>query len=588
MKSACLLVFLIALATAPADAADTGDPDSVLARIWIQRAALLLSSGSPTPGELIQASSALEAASEFQPPGPDYRYLKALTVLHGEYSPDSDFGPFREAYEHARAAATLYPVLPATNVIPFERRALLLAELSLRLREYRSYLDAFDRWPRGHRNDVKLLYAAARSALYLGLDERAARLARRGESLVSPSDTLAEFDTGLADPRSVFRSLSVAAGDVEEIKTLPSALGRWGDDLESALEPWILNGRIEVAKAGPLKDLISPELLMVAALISGSAPYPPNGLPEAYTGDLSLAKRLLDPEDLKDRIAGYTGILDDDADYDGFPEDRLRILNGRPESRLIDSDQDGRYEWEIAYSSGQPVQIRLDAGRLTVNYQDGAYPEVLSMVSRGGPISGRASFGPGRFRWDPSGGDPLFGDLEPPDWDDSKLWNHLTRVVVRADDSATGEVGEATTWLDSGYPVRAMEMRYRRGEGQDPIWIRELVYEDGLPVAGRRSFRPHPENPSSRIWELYERYEKGKLVGLAWDPGMSGSPSYLRDWALETYLEIQVWDIDADGWLDARRFLGPGERVSTRELLVTEAGINDLLPWRAGDWWPWE
>ena len=78
------------------------------------------------------------------------------------------------------------------------------------------------------------------------------------------------------------------------------------------------------------------------------------------------------------------------------------------------------------------------------------------------------------------------------------------------------------------------------------------------------------------------------MVGLAWDPGMTGSPAYLADWALERVLEVQAWDVDGDGWMDYRRFLLPDGPESSAGLFITEAEADDLLPWTASDWYPWD
>ena len=667
-------------AVPPPGAGLEGGADALSARFWIERAADLLESDGLAAGRIAEAAAALDTAVEFVPAGPDYWYLRALTVLHAgsaERAPPAaeiseaaeaaeagtskaaappadpfqegrpqqepfplnrDIGFVREAYNFALrglsaeasgesgfdsapppsspdassfhsssryssrspAAAAASPTL-----LPFGRRALLFAELSLRLKEYRGYLEAYDGWPPGEIDDPGLLYAAARSALYLGLDERAAALARRGEALSSPGDSLSGFGARFTHPRSEFRALAAAAGNEEAIAGLPSARRRWGEALEGALEPWILSGRIPLSPGDALNSLIHPELLGAGLHLAGAPPagVPPAEtppIPERYFSDLSLARKFFEHDELTERFAGFTGILLEDSNYDGFPEERIEMVNGRPMERRIDTDQDGLDEWEILYDGGEPVRIRANpgpsGGRLTVNYDAKAYPEVLSMVSRDSPITGDAFFPPGRFSWDPSDGGVTFGDLQPPDWDDAVLMSRVSRIRITADElddpgeaAGIGRVrGEAVTWLESGYPVRALELRYSPGERDNPIWIRELIYEDGRIAAGRRSFRHRPDDPSRRIWELYERYEGGRLIGLAWDPGMSGSPAYLKDWALKSYLEIQAWDIDADGWMDARRFLIAGARVSSAELFITEASSDDLLPWRPGDWRPWE
>lgn len=675
-------------AVPPPGAGLEGGADALSARFWLERAADLLESDGLSAGRIAEAAAALDTALEFVPAGPDYWYLKALTVLHAgsaerappafetaaaapaaeiseaaeaaeagmpEAAPPAgpsqegrpqqepfplnrDIGFVREAYNFARrglraeasgesgfdsappppspdassfhsssrfssrsrAAAAASPPL-----VPFGRRALLFAELSLRLKEYRGYLEAYDGWPPGEIDHPGLLYAAARSALYLGLDERAAALARRGEALSSPGDSLSGFGARFTHPRSEFRALAAAAGNEEAIAGLPSARRRWGEALEGALEPWILSGRIPLNPGDALNSLIHPELLgaglhLAGAPSAGAPPAEAPPIPERYFSDLSLARKFFEHDELTERFAGFTGTLLEDSNYDGFPEERIEMVNGRPMERRIDTDQDGLDEWEILYDGGEPVRIRLNpgpsGGRLTVNYDVKAYPEVLSMVSRDSPITGDAFFPPGRFSWDPSNGSVTFGDLQPPDWDDAALMSRVSRIRITADElddpgeaAGIGRVrGEAVTWLESGYPVRALELRCSPGERDNPIWIRELIYEDGRIAAGRRSFRHRPNDPSRRIWELYERYEGGRLIGLAWDPGMSGSPAYLKDWALKSYLEIQAWDIDADGWMDARRFLIAGDRVSSAELFITEASSDDLLPWRPGDWRPWE
>lgn len=692
-------VFCVLIGAAPPPgAAREGEADVLSARFWMERAAELLESDGLSAGRIAEAAAALDTALEFVPAGPDYWYLRALTVLHAgsaEAAPPAgavpaaeagmpkaaaapaaeiseaaeagmpgaaaagapgvrppgaaapagpfqggrpqqepfplnrDIGFVREAYNFARrglsaeasgesgfdsappppspdassfhspsrsrAAAAASPPL-----VPFGRRALLFAELSLRLKEYRGYLEAYDGWPPGEIDDPGLLYAAARSALYLGLDERAAALARRGEALSSPGDSLSGFGARFTHPRSEFRALAAAAGNEEAIAGLPSARRRWGEALEGALEPWILSGRIPLNPGDALNSLIHPELLGAGLHLAGVPPAEAPLMPRRYFSDLSLARKFFEHDELTERFAGFTGTLLEDTNYDGFPEERIEMVNGRPMERRIDTDQDGLDEWEILYDGGEPVRIRVNpgpsGGRLTVNYDAKAYPEVISMVSRDSPITGDAFFPPGRFSWDPSDGGVTFGELQPPDWDDAALMSRVSRIRITADElddpgeaAGIGPVrGEAVTWLESGYPVRALELRCSPGERDNPIWIRELIYEDGRIAAGRRSFRHRSDDPSRRIWELYERYEGGRLIGLAWDPGMSGSPAYLKDWALKSYLEIQAWDIDADGWMDARRFLIAGDRVSSAELFITEASSDDLLPWRPGDWRPWE
>ena len=219
-----------------------------------------------------------------------------------------------------------------------------------------------------------------------------------------------------------------------------------------------------------------------------------------------------------------------------------------------------------------------------------AYPSVLSIVEKDGDSRVEYSFRPGAYSREIRGNDYLRDIPHYDSGNPAAIWEALNRVTVETDFTGEfpehGQHGRVVSYFVDGYPVMAREFRYLDGQ-TDPLWVREMIYRDGVIIAGRRSYRSAGSGDDERIWELYERYEDGILVGLAWDPGMTGSPSYLRDWALERVLETQVWDLQGDGWVDYRRFTFP-DRSDAAELLISELTADDLLPWNAADWAPWQ
>ncbi len=547
------------------------------AKFWVDRAISFLEKPKFDIQDLTEAQKALDAAGEFRSPGPDELYLKAIIALDGRLGPGR---PVRDAYELSLASLEFDALINVPIRIPFERRALLYAILSLRLREYVAYLENYATWPRGHRDSVPLLYAAARSALYLGLEARAIALASRGRTLAMSTDELSAFPIEVTSPLPSFWAIAVAASDEDSVDSFTSAKRRWGQELEKAIMPWLLAGMVSdntMRRIYP--DLSTNSKEVIDSLLGVEVPI--NG-----GKDLALMRRL--GLALQEETNGYTGIIVADANYDGYVEESIEFLDGRPVSRRIDFDQDGQHEWLIDYKDGLPVRVSMDGGRLEVHYDENAYPEVSTMQSKQDNISGEAVFHPGAYRWDSAQGDVVSGQFEMFRTGDDNLWPFIGRISLRTEIPYVEEMGEIHTWLDEGVPIKIVEVRFSEEDEQNPLWIRELLFEEGVIVAGRRSLRSDAEKSTERLWELYERYEKGRLVGLAWDPQMRGTPLYLKDWALGVYMQIQAWDIDADGWMDVRQFLSAAEGKDARALSITEAEAADLFPWRTDSWYPWQ
>lgn len=570
-----VLIFGMCLSAFSALSAQENRNNEDIARLWLERAASLAAEMDGLNSEREQIKKALAMASEFQTPNSssDALYLQAL-LLSSEETP----GPDSAVNQALKLAGESLEKAAGGDIVPFNDKAVLWSSLALRLKQYRSILDRYEQWPRGHRYEPVLLYAAARAALYLGLEKQAAELARAGESLADHSDSFENLSpafNGSAVAR--FRALAVAAGDRESMETLPSAR-RWGVSLDNALLPWVLSGYIGNEAAPSLAGTPAGEVLSCL----NSAGRGGESVPSAVQDDLAFLRRAGAAVPLS---GSYSGTMRADADYDGYPEETARFENGELRQRLIDADQDGLYDWVIVFENGQPIQIVLDAGTRTVNYAGGAYPEVLSMTRKEENHYFEASFKPGAYTWKPLEYGMWMDVPQKPANDEERFWRGIRVVRVKQNFPGKQRTVSAMSRLLDGFILFAREECFAP-ESPEPLWVREILYEKGLPVAGRRSFRR--SSADRRLWELYERYENGKLVGLAWDPGMQGSPVYLKDWALERYMETQVWNMDRNFWMDARRFIMPDGTDLSRKLLVTEASLEDLLPWKAADWAPWD
>ncbi len=556
--------------------------ESVVARLWLERASDLLADSEGNPEILEQAGKAWETAGEFVSGNSDFFYLEAKLLLGGYQTSETEQSALREAYEQLALA------LDKTGendfwITDFRSRAVLWSSLALRLKEYRALGDRYDQWPRGEKNDPVLIYAAARASLYLGLDERAGELALKGEALADSSTDLNELGNDFGSTMSAFHALAMAAGNRNAFIQAEPTSRRW-PGMSEALLPWLLAGYFAADETAALKRVLDEkyhpvleDLGWISAGVSRPSAAPPGR-------DLALARRL--GCDLSKEYENFTGLLSSDANYDGYPEELIRMVNGKVNSRRIDSDQDGRYEWEFEYDPSGPFFVLYGNERLSVYYEKNAFPEILSVLAKNDRTAVTVSFNPGALSWDPTNGNPYWGKPAGPHWNIPEFWEAARNVTVEE----TAEEGfvRAKTTLSGGYPIFAQESGFLNENPDHPVWTRQILYRDGIPAAARRSFGTSRENPEKRIWEIYERYENGKMVGLAWDPGETGVPLYMKDWALESFFEIQAWDLNGDEWMDARRFLLPDGSESTSELMITEAGVEDLFPWKASDWTPWD
>jgi hypothetical protein len=595
LANAVGFLFFFSVFTVGIFSQSSGNPDKLIARVWLERADEILLNTNLFEKELgdavlNEAAIALDTAAEFRSPGRDALYLKAKLLLAGyrQNNNRNNVSSSRSAYELLSLSLDDHTPTSIADISTFEDRAVLWSSQALRLKEYRELLNRYQNWPRGHQDDPVLMYAAARASLYLGHEQVAAELAVKGEALSVQSTNLGRLGPKFGGGAQIsFRALAVAAGDENSIRTLDAAWRRWSYGLEEALQPWLFSGRIDAGTTGNLSELLSSDTTDVLTLLSnpGSAV---EYLPEAIANDLAFLRRYRSANPDMRLLDTHTGILVSDSDYDGYPEEYLKLVNGKLDYRKIDKDQDGRYEWAVKYDGYEPLHLQINDGELDLVYEQDAYPSVLNMNRRNPGAEINLYMHPGGFLWECEGPEGFWSTPRIPDWDDGELWYGTRRVTVRVENLPDGVTGETQTYLSSGYPLRADEKRFMNGMSDEPLWIREIIYEDGVAVAGRRSYRKDPGDPGRQIWELYERFENGETVGLAWDPDMTGTPAYLKDWALDRYLETEVWNLDADRWVDVRRFVLPGGDIQSAEILITEARVEDLLPWSATDWAPWD
>ncbi|MCK5735418.1 MAG: hypothetical protein KAH21_03025, partial [Spirochaetaceae bacterium] len=404
MVKTLFIIIAIIIPSGTVYSQNNGNPDSIIARVWLERAEHLLDF-EPLSNEILdEAASALSIASEYQTPGRDALYLQAKLLISRK-SDDADVSPVIQAYKLLTLSLD-DPSDDNSGITLFEDRAVLWCSLALRLKDYHGLLDRYHNWPRGHRDDPLLLYAAARASLYLGLNIQAAELSIMGESLSEPGTdltVLGNFIEGGAEP--AFRAIALTAGNPDSISTLDAAWNRWPEILEEALRPWLLSGYLNAANTGNLVNLISPGMENLILLMYSPEDADMN-MSRNYAVDLALLRqiRLADPLAGRDRVDaflnGFTGKLEADADYDGYPEEIIKFVNGKIKSRIIDSNQDGFNEFEIIYEDNSPLYIQFQNGRLRLTYDKPNYPSLLSLQYQDGDLKVELSMSPGGFSWE--------------------------------------------------------------------------------------------------------------------------------------------------------------------------------------------
>ena len=169
LTKAFVFLIFISVFTASIFSQSSGNPDELIARVWLARADDILSNTTNIfekelgDAALNEAAIALDTAAEFRSPGRDALYLKAKLLLAG-YRQNNDrnyVSSSRSAYELLSLSLDDHTPTSTADISTFEDRAVLWSSQALRLKEYRELLNRYQNWPRGHQDDPVLMYAAA-------------------------------------------------------------------------------------------------------------------------------------------------------------------------------------------------------------------------------------------------------------------------------------------------------------------------------------------------------------------------------------------------------------------------------------------
>jgi tetratricopeptide (TPR) repeat protein len=286
---------------------------------------------------------------------------------------------------------------------------------------------------------------------------------------------------------------------------------------------------------------------------------------------------------LRQRLAGYTGVLEDDRDRNGYYERQYRFSNGALRAIVVDRNENGVPEREVQLGENGRVTEGVVANGNRVHYAD--YPEV-----------GAVEFGSTVYRLIPGRLElPLFaGALQPGSAGDGPIQpldqmpslgdpQVLTEELVQPraflrerplsqpdrnravsgaeaemDPDAEGQVVERM--VDGIVAERAVD---RNGDGTIDYWV-EL--EQGSPLRAIRDI------DVDGFFEATEFYTAGALTAIIVDSDDDGRPDYRRDLQEDPRRQ---WDSNQDGSFETVRRDGAVSEL--REQLAVTPGIDDIV-----------
>lgn len=519
-------------------------------------------------GRWAEAEAALERARDFADVSSDLSYLLALVRSHENRSRGAVLDAVRRGLDTDR-----------WNRYSSVQARLLEAEALLRVRAFTETLrclalipDADAEWYGGE-------IACLRLRALLGLRDIPSFLSAMALTLEQYS----------RDPGPARILLRYAAG-----KAVPEAGER--DLVDTVLRrlPLLLDEAPDMAYlAAPfIRDAGEAARLVSAYRASGGAD--PGAIPAALNlgvidDDMAVEElfRLKTPD--KDLILGvwkllrgsggrenfmrnlsrFSGVIQEDADQDGYAEARTRYGSGVIEEYAYDADQDGIFEWRIFWSAGIPMRADIalspggtpdtevvrnaiglplrDADLLRASVVWEQYPAVLS-AGLGGLTYG---FNPREFTFSPFliGEIPESGGMPYPERDPRGAW--LTGRVLgsfainleRPSREFSSALERIT--LERGIPRRAAEyLEGRAVSVTEFLQGRPVVQRIDLDLDGRmetvRRFSaqgeiPGPEGGYALIPESSESDWDGDGV---YETG----EEYLPDGSI-----IRSWDLDKNG-----------------------------------------
>jgi hypothetical protein len=243
-------------------------------------------------------------------------------------------------------------------------------------------------------------------------------------------------------------------------------------------------------------------------------------------------------------LAGFSGVIQEDMDGDGYPESWTRYRNGIIEEYNYDANQDGLFEWRLFWSAGVPIR-----GEIAVALE----PPAGQAAREGVPV--------------PPGGSVAFEEgavgLPLRDSDRTKaqiLWERYTALLKAGLETITYLFNP---WEFSFTPLRFAEFP---GAGTDSIVYPERDHlEARLTKRTLVSFAAMAERPSREFQGAVERITLARGIPQRTAEYLEGRMISVTEFILGRPT-VQRIDLDLDGRMETvRRFRreagppGPGE-----------------------------
>ncbi|GHU88054.1 hypothetical protein FACS189476_04510 [Spirochaetia bacterium] len=274
----------------------------------------------------------------------------------------------------------------------------------------------------------------------------------------------------------------------------------------------------------------------------------------------------------KRNLLGFSGVITEDADRDGWPETRVYYRNGAIEAYFLDTDQDGLTELHVNFAAGLPFRAEQVIGaepaaeadrssplKLYIDWEQypavrraelGTSTELQSSVEpsvRGSPLEKTAYIPrPGEFRYTPvrfselTGGDGEPGLRYPEGNMQQARLNRRTLVSFALQiERPSAEFKDAVEIIDmeNGIPWRAAE--YLAGR---PVTVTEFV-------RGQRTVQRLDMDLDSRMETVRHFRSDGSIESVESDWDGNGTfetgEQFLPDGSI-----IYSWDTNGDGLRD--------------------------------------
>ncbi|MFQ3620060.1 MAG: hypothetical protein SNJ78_03840 [Spirochaetales bacterium] len=268
-------------------------------------------------------------------------------------------------------------------------------------------------------------------------------------------------------------------------------------------------------------------------------------------------------------LAGYSGWIEKDAQYDGVVEERRKIQEGKITSLLMDFDQDGSWDLEIDFMGNVPQHIRVRRkGWVHIYFLE--YPRVEKIVFQDEEIEQEYVYGWPPFLWEDG---PLRFEKEPvaiSPLHSNSIERFFTLTFKQGNPNLkiekytkTGRIrkylyseGKLVSFLEEE-PIRAGEVRRKK-----------ITFQDGVPLTGLIDL------DGDGISDLRIVYSS-KVGNVEYVEFLVREKTVFRESLPQGWRE---WDFNGDGKIDAREYqLGKGrKRIEYSPMLE---GIFDIQQW---------